>query len=277
MSYLNTKYSNTMPRLLLICLFSFSIILLNAQATGEFDGTIQSNTLMGSGDRNVVADPSGVLKIGTSLGTSDLPANPVKGEMTYFDGTDWVTVPPGTDGQTLTMCNCVPTWGPCPTNTINVGDTLAGGIVIMVDSTGSGLVAAMSDLVSAEWGCTGTLLSGADGTALGTGEQNTLDIIAGCTTAGIAADLCSNYTQGGFSDWYLPSQEELRAMYFNIGQGATGANNNIGNFAATQYWTSSENGSSFALQMNFGNGLGTVGNQSSNKNNIFAVRPIRSF
>ncbi|GAG27669.1 unnamed protein product, partial [marine sediment metagenome] len=34
---------------------------------------------------------------------------------------------------------------------------------------------------SAQWGCYGTLISGADGTAVGTGEQNTIDIETGCT------------------------------------------------------------------------------------------------
>ena len=37
-----------------------------------------------------------------------------EGEMMYWDGAAWVTIPPGAQGQTLTFCNGKPHWGPCP-------------------------------------------------------------------------------------------------------------------------------------------------------------------
>lgn len=37
------------------------------------------------------------------------------GEMQYWNGTQWVSVAPGTQGQTLNFCNGVPSWQPCPT------------------------------------------------------------------------------------------------------------------------------------------------------------------
>lgn len=33
-----------------------------------------------------------------------------QGQMHYWNGTDWVVIPPGTEGQTLTYVNGVPTW-----------------------------------------------------------------------------------------------------------------------------------------------------------------------
>jgi uncharacterized protein (TIGR02145 family) len=36
------------------------------------------------------------------------------GQMNYWNGSAWATVPPGVKGQTLTFCDGVPTWGPCP-------------------------------------------------------------------------------------------------------------------------------------------------------------------
>lgn len=42
--------------------------------------------------------------------TPALPQSPNPGEMTFWDGTAWVSVPTGTDGQTLTLCDGVPTW-----------------------------------------------------------------------------------------------------------------------------------------------------------------------
>jgi hypothetical protein len=78
-----------------------------------------------------------------------------------------------------------------------IGDYYEGGIVFHLDGNGGGLIAAPSDQsTGAEWGCYGTPISGADGTAIGTGNQNTTDIEAGCTTPGTAADLCANLTLG---------------------------------------------------------------------------------
>ena len=42
------------------------------------------------------------------------PSGQNSGDMQYWDGTQWVVVPAGTNGQTLTFCNGVPQWGPCP-------------------------------------------------------------------------------------------------------------------------------------------------------------------
>ena len=76
-----------------------------------------------------------------------------------------------------------------------IGDTHQGGIVFWLDGNGGGLIAAPTDQsTGVEWGCHGTSISGADGTGIGTGAQNTIDIEAGCTTTGIAADICANYS-----------------------------------------------------------------------------------
>jgi uncharacterized protein (TIGR02145 family) len=42
----------------------------------------------------------------------DTTAEP--GAMLYWDGSKWVEIPPGETNMTLTMCDGVPTWGPCP-------------------------------------------------------------------------------------------------------------------------------------------------------------------
>ncbi len=54
--------------------------------------------------------------------------------MNYWNGTAWVTVAPGTNGQNLTFCDGVPTWGPCqpqyPSGTVN-----CAGATAVVDVT----------------------------------------------------------------------------------------------------------------------------------------------
>lgn len=44
------------------------------------------------------------------------------------------------------------------------------------------------------WGCQGQKITGADGSAIGTGEQNTLDILAACNSATSAAKACDDYS-----------------------------------------------------------------------------------
>jgi hypothetical protein len=90
--------------------------------------------------------------------------------------------------------------------------------------------------------------------------------MAGCATEGIAARLAGDLVEGGFSDWYLPSKDELNKLYLNKVA--------IGGFANSRYWTSTEIASNVAWSQNF-----TTGAQSnlSLKNNSFYVRAIRSF
>jgi hypothetical protein len=157
---------------------------------------------------------------------------------------------------------------------VQVGDVVFGGIVFYIDETAQhGLVAAIEDMEGTyyEWGCYGTSISGADGEDLGTGYQNTLDIVAGCSEAPIAASEALAYESGGYTDWYLPSKYELVEMYNTIGNG--GPEGNIGGFDLV-YWSSSEANSGGAWVVYFSNGY-AYNNYS--KSNPLRVRVIRAF
>ena len=130
------------------------------------------------------------------------------------------------------------------------------------------LEAAPSDqITNTPWGCYGTLISGADGTAVGTGEQNTIEIEAGCATFGTAADICANLGLGGYSDWFLPSKDELNLMYTNLKVAG------VGGFADYCYWSSSEYDASYAWFQVFTNGVQNY----TYKYYADRVRAIRAF
>ena len=143
----------------------------------------------------------------------------------------------------------------------------AGGIVFYVSDGGiHGLEAALEDLDSnADWGCYDTVIEGADGFFVGTGEQNTFDILAGCNQIGIAAELADNYRFGGYRDWFLPSIDELTLLYFQ--------RELVGNFTNEIYWSSTEYSNFYAWIQSFGNG----GQSTRTKNTFLRVRPIRAF
>jgi hypothetical protein len=164
-----------------------------------------------------------------------------------------------------------------PTPTYTIGDTGPAGGLIFYDKgiyfdDWRYLEAAPSDQdyaedYTVEWGCYRTLINGADGTVVGTGEQNTIDIEAGCTTAGTAADICANLSLGGYSDWFLPSKDELNLMYENLKVAG------VGGFANNFYWSSSEKYDKNAWYQNFYVGL----QFSFGKYNAIRVRAVRAF
>jgi hypothetical protein len=157
-------------------------------------------------------------------------------------------------------------------SSLYIGMEAFGGMIFYIDETGEhGLVAALEDIGQFEWGCYGTEISGADGHAIGTGYQNTLDIVAGCSETPIAASEALAYESEGYSDWYLPSRYELIEMYNTIGNG--GSESNIGGFINNWYWSSSEDGGNGAWFVDFGNGC--VG--YCNLTNPGRVRVIRAF
>jgi hypothetical protein len=116
------------------------------------------------------------------------------------------------------------------------------------------------------WGCNGAVIPGADGTAIGTGAQNTFDIMSGCSETSIAARICGDLVLGGYSDWYLPSINELNMLFINKVA--------IGGFVCSRYWSSTEIDSNTAwVRIFYNGGVAELGNKTS----TWCVRAVRSF
>ena len=128
-----------------------------------------------------------------------------------------------------------------------------------------GLIAAPSIQGTAQWGCDGTYVSGTS-TTLGSGAANTAAIVSACSTTTIAARLCANLVLNGYSDWYLPSIDELYKLYINRSY--------IGAPLSGNYWSSSQATAYTAFECSFGTGV--IYNNTS-KIGTYYVRAVRAF
>lgn len=160
---------------------------------------------------------------------------------------------------------------------LGVGLAYQGGIIAYVlqpndpgysAGTPHGLVAAPSDQSANSPWYNGTYTStGATGTAIGNGATNTNNIVTVQGVGNYAARLCDTLTLGGYTDWYLPSKDELNLIYQN--------RNSIGGFSTTAgYWSSSEADVNDAWSQNFSNGTQISFNKNNTSN---ATRAVRSF
>lgn len=148
-----------------------------------------------------------------------------------------------------------------------IGQSYGGGIIFYIDKTWMhGLIAPTSDQsTGAQWGCIMTSIPGTS-KDVGTGQANTTAIVNGCSTAGIAARICDDLVLSGYSDWFLPSKDEMNLMYLQ--------QNIIGGFANTVYWNSTEYNASYAWNQTFPSGLQTL---TMKDGNTWHVRAVRAF
>ena len=120
---------------------------------------------------------------------------------------------------------------------------------------------------TAQWQSSGTTTNA---TRSWDGVYNT-----GLMTSSPAANYVNGLTDGGFTDWYLPSIDELSILWHNRFH----VNNalNAGGFTllsnTASYWSSTEYYATFAFYFNFLNGSA----YGVSKTSTYSVRAVRAF
>ena len=164
------------------------------------------------------------------------------------------------------------------------GKDYQAGIIFYYDSiTHNGMVMSKKDIhypyninaTEIYWNCVDTI-TGAKATKIGKGQENSNKIIATrCKLYNTEekswmlgpADLCDLYKVGKFTNWYLPSKDELNQIYLHL------AKPDRYSFLNHMYWSSSEKNERFAWIQFFRDG----GQAYYIKHFAYYVRAVHNF
>jgi len=150
-----------------------------------------------------------------------------------------------------------------------IGEYYQGGVVFYISGEHGLICSINNQSYNAQWGC--QVVTGATDNGLFAGESSTQLILDQCTTPGIAAVLCRDYSYGGYSDWFLPSGQEFNLLYNNKTIVNTTLSSNGGDIIdVNSYWTSNESDINNAFKY-------SGGVTAAPKTELNYVRAIRAF
>ncbi|MEI7895881.1 MAG: hypothetical protein WCJ26_02505 [bacterium] len=192
------RYLSVNIVIIAMVLLSYS---LSAQVSISTDGSPPDAAAM----LEVKSDNKGLLL--PRLDYNNRPASPVAGLLIYV-------IAHGPFGNGLYVGSGTG-WVKLGTVNYTIGQTAEGGVIVYVDSSGvHGLAAALQDQGQSDWGCDGTLIGpGAQHFRFMAGDTNTMAIVAGCSQASFAAKKCDTLTLMGYTNWYLPSADEMDSLW----------------------------------------------------------------
>jgi hypothetical protein len=165
------------------------------------------------------------------------------------------------------------------TDDYQVGDTgPAGGMIFYQNPNAAKdgwryLEAAPFDQsMGAKWGCFRHEIPGARGLAIGTGRQNTADMLADCSEMAGAAQLCTAFRLNGVDGWFLPSRDELAEMYKALCATGIGGFHKDGMVDNCQYWASSQHDADMAAHIDFADNGRLHGDDKDFPRRVRAIR-----
>lgn len=128
----------------------------------------------------------------------------------------------------------------------------------------------------AQWGCFRREIPGATGSKIGTGKQNTADMLAACSATGemSAAHLCTSLSVNGITGWFLPSREELAEMHKALKVTGFGDFRTDGLLDNCQYWASTQLDADMAAHMSFVDNGRQHGDDKDFPRRVRAIRMI---
>ncbi|EAZ94967.1 Legionella vir region protein [Flavobacteria bacterium BAL38] len=162
-----------------------------------------------------------------------------------------------------------------------IGEEFGGGVVFHLwkDASGveHGLIVDKTDLSTSQvWSNIDATLIGASAQSSWDGLSNSNAIVGQAGHTSSASALCLNSTNGGQSDWYLPSVQELNMLwnnYYTVARSLTQISGAT-QLQPTFYWSSTEYGTSAAGYFFFDYGPAS---SSLNKGTTYYVRAVRAF
>ena len=244
---------------------AFSFQGLTPAVTGtinEANHTIALTVPVGTADTGLVATfttTGATLKVGATTQVSGTTPNDFTGPVTYTV----IAADASTQAYVVTV--------------YRIGKSYQGGKIAYLLQAGDpgydadvvhGLIAATADQSPGiRWYNGSYAATGAAATELGAGLDDTNMIITqqGATATSYAAGVARAYTGGGYSDWCLPSKDELNKLYINRVA--------IGGLGSGFYWSSSEADAYSAWGQVFDSGAPG----SWRKDTLSRVRAVRAF
>jgi hypothetical protein len=170
-----------------------------------------------------------------------------------------------------------------------------GGLVFITPTTAGNTTGKYFEAAPSGWSGSGTdplgklctnatSVAGATGTAIGTGETNTNLFAANAACGPSVTDTATALVLNSKDDWFIPSFDELKAMFSALHKAAGGALGGFNTSGTVDYLSSSDNpsgvapsGTGYSYYGWFGSSDGVAGWGSTSKTSSLAYRPVRSF